>query len=197
MEVLELGSRVLSTIFNREIESIPTTLASIFVLVAGSYAAYDYFKNSKSRRINEEKERLAEQWAIDDKANEEYNDIMQLFIQYPKLDQHDSRPKHPSFQTRQYRIYEQIIDIFERTYKRINDFKRLNEEQGEDNAELERMLQGWEAEFAYWLARKNFRDDLPQLLDRMDPEFIKYFENLARQIDVSPAPKPRSLEPDK
>lgn len=124
----------------------------------------------------EKKERRIELQEIFDKLMAHYTDIQEKLFEYPELDIHDKALADPEDQRRQYILYEMVVSLFERSFMLLH---------GEDDPEYKRMWNSWVDYIKQWLVHKNFRDQLPLLMEGEDKDFVSYMSAISG-IDLKP-----------
>ncbi len=150
---------------------ITTTIASVIAILGIPVGLV-------SMLIDQRNERLAEQWEIDDKLNEEYNQIIDQFIDKPELDKHEKTLDNEEYARQQYRIYEKIIALYERAFMRLYDRKEK---------EIKAMWHIWEDYIGEWLQQPNFKNQLEKLLKGEDPEFAEYMRAQLKKLEKADA----------
>ncbi|OIN87821.1 MAG: hypothetical protein AUJ12_00520 [Alphaproteobacteria bacterium CG1_02_46_17] len=113
----------------------------------------------------EKKERRIEQQEIYDKLMDHYTEIQDKLFEHPELDIHDRPLANAEDARRQYILYEMVVSLFERSFILLY---------GEDDPEYRRMWNSWVDYIKQWMIHKNFRDQLPLLMEGEDEDFVAY-----------------------
>lgn len=118
----------------------------------------------------EKKERQNEQEEIYDKLMGHYTEIQEKLFEHPELDVHDKPLDNTEDARRQYILYQMVVSLFERSYILLAS---------ETDPAYQRMWNSWVDYIREWLTHKNFRDNLPRLMEGEDKEFVAYMAKLS------------------
>ena len=118
----------------------------------------------------EKKERQNEQEEIYDKLMGHYTEIQEKLFEYPELDVHDKTLDNFEDNRRQYILYQMVVSLFERSFILLAS---------ERHPAYQRMWNSWVDYIREWLTHKNFRDNLPRLMEGEDKEFVAYMAKLS------------------
>ncbi len=145
-------------------------LLSYVVTVVGlPFAIAVFFLDQRKERENEEE-------ATWQQLSDAYIDFLEVVLAHPdlKLRSQISNPELSDEQReRMWVIFDMLISLFERAYllayEPVMDEKQL------------RRWHSWEDYMRVWCGRQDFRERLPELLRREDPDFSAYILRLARE----------------
>lgn len=151
--------------------------ASYVVTVLGLPAALAAYLNE--RRLS----RITEREEIDADLMQEYQNIIEKFIDHPELDQHNEPLSDPQTIQQQYRLYEIMISFFEKAFIQLY---------GRNNSAYKRMWHSWEDYIDGWLKAPNFKKALTKLLEGEDEDFAAYIQSRVKALDV----QSRQASPD-
>lgn len=118
----------------------------------------------------EKKERQNEQEEIYDKLMGHYTEIQEKLFEYPELDVHDKTLENFEDARRQYILYQMVVSLFERSFILLAS---------ETDPAYQRMWNSWVDYIREWITHKNFRDNLPRLMEGEDKEFVAYMAKLS------------------
>ncbi|MCB1557896.1 MAG: hypothetical protein KDJ50_03105 [Alphaproteobacteria bacterium] len=124
----------------------------------------------------EKKERRIELQEIFDKLMDHYTEIQEKLFEHPELDIHDKPLPNPEDQRRQYILYEMVVSLFERSFLLLH---------AEDDPEYKRLWNSWVDYIKQWMVHKNFRDQLPKLMEGEDKDFVAYMSAISG-LDLKP-----------
>jgi len=129
--------------------------------------------------VEQRKERANEHEETYREYTNDYKDILQILIDNPEIDHHDQPITHDDKKEekqllqKQRRFYETLISVFESAFIVLY---------GDRDDKYQRMWNSWEDYIKEWLAKNNFRQELPRLLQGEDAEFCQYVGDLHRKM---------------
>jgi hypothetical protein len=146
-------------------------LSSYLITVVGlPFAIWVFLREQSKERENEEEEGWQQ-------LSDAYNAFLKLVLEHPdlKLRTETCTPDLNDEQRERMRvIFEMLVSLFERAYILLYDDEEMPGRQS-------RRWHSWEDYMREWCRRKDFADQLPDLLRGEDPSFAVYIKRLAEE----------------
>jgi len=143
--------------------------ASFVVTVLGfPFAIALFFYEQRKERDNEEEE-------IHQLLSDSYVDFLKLVLQNPDLklitEEHTENLSEEQ-KERMVVLFNILVSLFERAYL-LTHKDSMNEYQ-------QKRWNSWEDSMKEWVSRKDFKNNLPILLNGEDPDFVRYINSLKK-----------------
>jgi len=129
------------------------------------------------------KERQNEDEELNQRLSDEYTSFLKLVLENSDLhllrDQNPgSNPLTEEQQERQFILFNILISLFERAYIVVYEPNM--------NKQMKRIWSSWEDYMREWCNRKDFRANLPKLLEGEDKEFQRHILQIANPASKQP-----------
>jgi hypothetical protein len=144
-------------------------LSYVVTIVGLPFALVVFLLEQRKERLNEEEE-------VYQRLADEYTGFLRLVLENAdlRLRLREGVPDlTPEQRERQIIIFDILVSLFERAYILVYDEHMKHQ--------VRRLWQTWEDYMREWCRRKDFREQLPQLLIGEDPDFAAYISRLARE----------------
>lgn len=127
--------------------------------------------------LEHRKERQNDDEEIYQRLSDEYREFLKLVLDNADLQllRRDVTRQELSSEQKERRlaIFGILISLFERAYLLVYEENM--------NKQTRRLWKSWEDYMREWVARPEFRDALPELVEGEDEDFTQYIERLARE----------------
>lgn len=154
-------------------------LSYIVTVIGLPFAIVVFLMEQRKERQNEDEE-------IYQRLSDEYREFLKLVLDNSDLQllrREGKRQELSSEQSeRRLAIFGILISLFERAYLLVYEENM--------NKQTRRLWKSWEDYMREWVARPEFREALPELVEGEDEDFTRYLEQLAREEAGKTQPKP-------
>lgn len=133
--------------------------------------------------LERRKERENDEEEVYQLLSDNYQDFLKVVLEHTELklfSLHHTEGLTANEREKMFIIFSMLVSLFERAYL-------LLYEPGMSRKQ-DRRWRTWEDYMREWLARADFREMLPTLLDNEDPEFVAYLRSLMPPDAVSSPP---------
>jgi hypothetical protein len=145
-------------------------LSYIVTVIGLPFAIIVFIMEHRKERQNDDEE-------IYQRLSDEYREFLKLVLDNADLQllRRDVARQELSSEQKERRlaIFGILISLFERAYLLVYEENM--------NKQTRRLWKSWEDYMREWVARPEFRDALPELVEGEDEDFTQYIERLARE----------------
>ncbi|MBL8918607.1 MAG: hypothetical protein JNJ54_07070 [Myxococcaceae bacterium] len=150
-------------------------LSYVVTVVGLPFAIAVFLWEQRRQRQNDDEE-------IYQRLSDEYREFLKLVLD--NADLHLLRREAGTVtltddqKERRHAIFGILVSLFERAYLLVYEEQM--------SRQVRRLWQSWEDYMREWVARAEFREALPELLEGEDDEFSEYLRALVRQVTSQP-----------